>query len=368
MSESYDTIIIGAGIAGASIAHALGQKDQSVLMIDKAGIAKGGSGAAGAFVSPKIGKASSLHALTNEAFEFSQDFYSHYCPEHFHQTGMFRIPQNPEDMLRFPLYEKANTVAYEPYSSEALHREGIKSPFAAFFFPEAGDCDAVEVCEYLLKAQQIVQMDVQEIAYHQGLWSVGRYQAKNLILATGYESELVDVRYMGISGVWGSRGDFRTQLRLGKGMHQSMSISANTEGIVKLGATHERQVKSPQPCENSDAIMLKEMAESLVDTQTFKLQKTYCGMRAGSRDYAPLLGKIIDVGAMLHTYPHLKKGGTTALKYHENLYIYNGLGGRGFVFAPFLAKMLAENIVDQKEIDPRVNPDRLFFKWCRKLS
>jgi len=28
--------------------------------------------------------------------------------------------------------------------------------------------------------------------------------------------------------------------------------------------------------------------------------------------------------------------------------------------------MLADNIVDGKEIDKRVDPDRLFLKWCRK--
>jgi tRNA 5-methylaminomethyl-2-thiouridine biosynthesis bifunctional protein len=32
-----------------------------------------------------------------------------------------------------------------------------------------------------------------------------------------------------------------------------------------------------------------------------------------------------------------------------------------------MAELLAESIVTGKEIDRRVNPDRLFLKWCRKL-
>ena len=50
----------------------------------------------------------------------------------------------------------------------------------------------------------------------------------------------------------------------------------------------------------------------------------------------------------------------------KNLYICNGLGGRGFVFAPLMGKILADLVVESKPIDKRVNSDRLFLKWCRK--
>jgi len=69
MLKSYDTIIIGAGISGCCSAYALQQKGQKVLVIDRSAVAaSGGSGAAGAFVSSKIGKVSALQVLTNEAF------------------------------------------------------------------------------------------------------------------------------------------------------------------------------------------------------------------------------------------------------------------------------------------------------------
>jgi tRNA 5-methylaminomethyl-2-thiouridine biosynthesis bifunctional protein len=146
-----------------------------------------------------------------------------------------------------------------------------------------------------------------------------------------------------------------------------MSIGANIDGIIKLGATHEREIKTSQKCEDAQALKLQEMASSLVDTSDFELLKSYCGMRAGSKDYAPLVGKVIDIAQMLENNLRISKGGTPELSYMKNLYMLNGLGGRGFVFAPMLSKMLAEHIVEGKEIDKRVNPDRLFYKWCRKL-
>jgi len=33
-----------------------------------------------------------------------------------------------------------------------------------------------------------------------------------------------------------------------------------------------------------------------------------------------------------------------------------------------MAEMLSDCIVDNQEVDKRVNPDRLFLKWCRKSA
>ncbi|HEY9128849.1 MAG TPA: FAD-dependent oxidoreductase [Sulfurovum sp.] len=368
MSKIYDTIIIGAGIAGASTAYALKQKGQHVLVVDKNGIASGGSGAAGAFVSPKIGKGSPLQTLTNEAFEYAKEFYLATCPTLFHQTGVIRIPKDEADAQKFPIYETYNDNRYENYTKEDLERLGIKAGLDSFYFSEAGVCEAQEVCKYLLGDIEVVQYVVKEIIQKNGLWCVGEYRAKNLVLATGFESNLADMRYMGIRGTWGTRGDFSSTLVLDVSMHQSMSVSANIEGIIKLGATHEKEVQEVVPCKSEQALLLKEKASLMIDTSDLELQKVFCGMRAGSKDYFPLVGKVIDVPFMFETYPDILRGAKPKMKYLDSLFICNGLGGRGFVFAPLMAKMLAECIVEGKETDVRVDPDRLFLKWARKLE
>ncbi|MFC2073217.1 FAD-dependent oxidoreductase [Campylobacterota bacterium] len=368
MSKTYDTIIIGAGIAGAATAHALTQKGQKVLVLDKSGIASGGSGAAGAFVSPKIGKGSSLQTLTNQAFSFAKDFYLSTCPQFFHQTGVVRIPKDEVDAQKFSEYEPFNENTYENYSKEKLRVLGIDSEFESFYFPEAGDCDAIKVCQYLLRNIEVVGYEVTGISQEDGLWYVGEYKAKNLVLSTGYESNLADLRYMGIKGTWGTRGDFSSSLSLDVSMHQSMSIGANVDGVIKLGATHEKEIKVPLPCQEAQALLLKEKASSLIATSDLELKEVFCGMRAGSKDYFPLVGKVIDVSYMLETYPAIVRGAKPEVKYVDNLFVCNGLGGRGFVFAPLMAKMLAACIVESKEVDFRMHPDRLFLKWCRKNS
>ena len=367
--KNYDTIVVGAGIAGCCSAFFLKQRGLKVLVLDRAGVASmGGSSAAGAFVSPKIGKGSPLQDLTNEAFEFAKDFYMRYFPEHFYQTGVIRMPKDREDADKFDIYEKYNSSKREWITQSELKEMGLKNSQDSFLFHEAGVCDAQQMCKAILRGIDYKQYEVKELLRKDEYWEIGGSRAKYLILATGYENNLCDMRYMGVRGTWGSRGDYITDLDLSVSMHKQISISANIDGVIKIGATHN---KSKEPCISCDGKPLKklfETASTMVDTDDFRLKETFCGMRSGSKDYFPLLGEVIDVPYMLDNYPKIVRGQRVKeFKKIENLYICNGVGGRGFVFAPIMGKILADSIVDGVEVDVRFNPDRLFLKWCRKL-
>ena len=373
MPESYDTIVIGAGISGCCVAFTLQQQGQKVLLVDRSGMAAtGGSGAAGAFVSPKIGKGGSLQTLTNEAFAYAKDFYREHFPHYFHQTGVIRIPKDAEDAKKFSLYEPHNEANYRWIDESQLRVFGIKEKHAGFLFEEAGVCDAPELCNAILRQVPFQQFTVEKLIYSNESWTLFNTQrsalsAKNIVLSTGYESNLLDLRYMGIRGTWGSRGDYYSALNLNVSMHKKISVSANIDGIIKLGATH---VKSKHPCMVCDGkplASLEQQAVEMVDTSDFVLKETFCGMRAGSKDYFPLVGCVVDVPYMETHHPNVFRGAKPPLKHLEGMYLLNGVGGRGFVFAPLMAKWLADLVVKGKPMDARVDPDRLFLKWARKL-
>ena len=76
MIKEYDYVIVGAGIAGCSLGHFLGKYSKSILLIDKnEDLAFGASGAAGAFLSPLLGKPNKFKDLVTRALSFSTEYY-----------------------------------------------------------------------------------------------------------------------------------------------------------------------------------------------------------------------------------------------------------------------------------------------------
>ena len=364
--------VVGAGIAGVMAALFLKEAGSEVLLVDRSHLpASGGSGAAGAFVSPRIGKGGPLQELTNEAFSFAHLFYRERFPEAFHATGVLRVPRDGADRERFGFYEPFNHRPYERWDSVRAEEAGYRNVPGGFFFPEAGDADAQIICRGIGEEIGLRQMEVKHLERAENGWILHggseRVRSEKVVLATGYENSLADMRYMGIKGLWGSRGDYATARQFPVSMHKDFSLSSTRDGRVKLGATH---VKHPAPCRVCDGrplATLEEKASEIADSSDFRLIETFCGMRSGSRDFFPVVGPVIDVPRMLREYPAIVRGARIpALHHHDGLYILNGLGGRGFVFAPLMAKWLAEHIVLRTPVDRRVHPDRLFLKWVRR--
>ena len=366
----YDLIVVGAGIAGCSIANYANKKGKKVLIIDRAAsVATGGSGAAGAFISPKLGKESKLLNLTNEAFEYASKFYSKNYNKYFDNRGIIRILKDSKDAKNICMYKELIKSDSKILTIKDLKHLGIKSDVEALYFKNGGVCDAQNLCNALIKNIDFIQLELNDIKHLDNCILINKqYKTKNLVLATGYEGYKDLLKYMGIKGLWGSRGDFYTNSNIKYSLHKDISISANKDGIVKIGATHIREKNPCLKCSGKPLEPLINRAKELVEFDNLELKEIFCGMRSGSRDYFPLVGKVIDYKYMLDNFPNIKKGFSKAkLKYLDNIYVFNGLGGRGFVFAPILAKWLYELIFNNIEINPLVNPNRLFFKWARKL-
>jgi len=221
----------------------------------------------------------------------------------------------------------------ELIGKEKLREYGVKNDEVGLLFREAGFTSPQKLTKALIRDIEYLQHEVKNLEYRNNRWIVdNKISSKRVVLATGYESNLLDLRYMGIKGLWGSRGDYKSNLDLKVSIHKKISISANIGGVIRVGATHNRAKEPCMICDGNPLKSLEKEAKSMVDSSDFRLKEIFCGMRSSSRDHFPLVGEIIDSEFMLENYPKIVCGAKPIKKF-PYLYLNWGvrLGKKGFL-------------------------------------
>lgn len=337
----YDIAIIGGGINGTSLSYELMQHNQKLVIFDMGGIASGGSGAAGAFISPKFSKGGELKEIIDKAFVYSMEFYETNFGNIFTKTKL-------------------------------IHTEHDDS---AVFELETGIVNAKEMCDALSKDVECKKLEVKHLVYDDGVWVInGTYRAKKVVLATGAYKKLIEEPNIELRGIWGHRIDIKTSTQNLHALHKFVSISPSKDGVLSIGATHNVHY---HPQTSTQAYNIKEGREELlhkakasIDLEDVEVIKDYTGLRSGSFDYIPLVGSLVDSKVTLNIKGlnfKVKKADYSKYEYYPNLYMINGSGGYGFVLAPYLAKILTEHILTKKKISDRISPARFFHRWAKKL-
>ncbi len=378
--KTYDYLIIGAGSAGCNIAYFLKQNGKRVAVVDREGIAGGASGAAGAFLSPLAGKKNLYNTFVNEALNFSIDFYEKLIPDGLDKKGVLRIKNDnfTEEKL------KTDSIEHEYFDTPKL--QSISKNFKkidGYFYKNAAVLEPFFVCEKLLEGCDFYVKNVEELIFENDSYTVEDISAKHIILAQGVSNSLVELPYMDISPIFGLRIDVKTTTNIPFNIHKSISVSTNKhDGTVSIGATHERHDNQIMEClttcdkcdfyVNSEEGQIKTLlsqADELIELEDLEVVKTYKGARATIKSYFPVIGKAVNYENSLEKHPSIKNGTKIPpeeLQYHKNIYVVNALGSRGFVFGPYLAKILSENILDEKEIPKELSTEKLFYKMARK--
>ncbi|RXI25093.1 FAD-dependent oxidoreductase [Aliarcobacter trophiarum] len=382
--KKFDYIIIGSGIVGCSLAYFLKKHSNSVLLIDKnSDVCLGASGAAGAFLSPLLGIDNSFKDLVNKALKFSTSFYNNNFPKSFVQAGTIRIPKNKIDKEKFE--------SYIPYMSFPFEeKEG------GYYFPVGSTIKPEDICKELsFDIEKLFNYDVKSIKESENSWILNdEIKARKLFLCTGANLSLINEEYFKLRAVWGQKIDILSSTEIFNNYHKECSISKSIEENgkykISIGATHNRfeddmsdssfnlglkdinyikhNEKTLEIIQN-DTKKLLERANDILTLKEIELINVKIGARASSVDYFPMVGALINSKKSFEVYPHIKKGAfikDEQLILYKNLYTLNGVGGRGFVLAPYLAKVLSEFIINGSEIEKDVLNFRLFKRWARK--
>ena len=369
--KEYEYIIVGAGICGCSVAYELSKHSKSILLIDKLpNIASAASGAAGAFLSPLLGKPNPFKDLVTRSLKFSTKLYKENFPNVIDNCGTTRIPQNEIDKEKFE--------SYKPYMDFPYSEEGD-----GYYFKIGTVVNSLGICKMMTVSfsneengvETLFNKEVKKISRKDEKWFVDDdLCCKNLILTTGVGVNLTGEDYMKIRPVWGYRIDVETSTKLDHNYHKACSVSKSfpiNEGgryRVSIGATHNRKEEDVKDSKKNNEELLGK-AFDIVRLEDVEIVKSFIGARACSEDYFPMAGEIINSAETLKEFPYLRNGTYVQQERftrYKNLYILNGVGGRGFVLAPYLANSLVENIVKGKPLESDITVDRLFIRYAKK--
>ena len=378
--KEFDYVIIGAGIAGCSLAYFLSKYSKSVLLIDKnENVAFGASGAAGAFLSPLLGKPNKFKDLVTKSLIFSTNFYKNNFPELITNCGTCRIPKNQEDEEKFQTYIPYMDFEYKKYEK-------------GYFFEIGSVVKSYEICKNLSQnVEKLFNYEVEKIEKIEDLLFINNeVKAKKLFLTTGADISLIEEKYFDLRAVWGQKIDISTSTNIEINYHKECSLAKSKDNITSIGATHHRfeknQIKGSYDLKlkninnlnhddytktimQNDIDELLKKANDIKKLENIKIIDIKIGARASSIDYFPMVGKLIDSKKSFEKYPHLKNGfqiKNENLEMIENLYVLNGVGGRGFVLSLYIANLLVENIFNNQELEEEITNYRLFKRWAKK--
>ena len=362
----YDVAIIGAGINGCSVAYEFIEQGKKVIIFDMDGVASGGSGAAGAFISPKFSKAGELKEVIHDAFVYSMEFYEKNFPHLLTKAPLIHIAQDEKDSEILKYYKEHTNLKLND-DKNSFENESVSM--------EAGIVNAHGMCNALCKGAKLINSKVESLVYDDGMWVIDEtYSAKSVVMATGAYEQIIKEPYIKLRGIWGHRIDVKTTTENNNSLHQFVSISPSKDGVLAIGATHNvhyhpQTSQEPYDVEEGRAELL-DKASRTMDLENVEVIKDYTGLRSGSFDYMPLLGSLVISRETLVDEKinfKTKKPNYEEYTYYPNLYMINGNGGYGFVLAPYLAKILRENILSAKRISDRISPARFFARWAKKL-
>ena len=115
-------------------------------------------------------------------------------------------------------------------------------------------------------------------------------------------------------------------------LNTSVFILPLGNDLFKVGATYNWKDKTDIPTEEGKTELVQKIKEII--NCDFEIVEHFAGVRPTVKDRRPLVG----------TYPN-----------HNSIHILNGLGTRGVMLGPAMAKALFENIEYQKPLDKTID-------------
>jgi len=362
MIQQVDFCILGAGLAGLSLADALQEHNFATLLIDKGPVASGASGTLGGLVNPATGRRATKTWKAEhcyEAISTNLKKVQTQTKQVFYQKNGLLRPALLKKMAR-KMKKRFNKTTWPDgwcqWKTEDEIKEihpGIKCVDGGLWLPIGL---SVDVGKYLQAyASFLEKQGLQVLTNHppqnihkEKNWHIeleeDTIEAKNLAFATGHntaDSPFWD--WLPLHLIKGQVAKFKRPDR-----PLSFSHSISSLGYMALtgepdmfiqGSTYEHDFDHLKPDSDGEEYLRKRMRRTLPQLEEkVVLVDQWAGIRTSTPNRKPILGK------------HPK---------YTNLHIFTGLGSKGLMYGKFLADHYADHLVKGTKLYPEVDIGRI---------
>lgn len=346
-----DYLVVGAGLAGIAFTEIALQHNKSIRVFENR--SQNSSTIAGGLYNPVILKRFSEVWRSQEQVDLGNQFYAH-LEDKLKIKVDYKIPiyrklySVEEQNNWFVASDKPNlspfissTISYNQYN-------GITSPFGFGEVLQSGYVDTASLLKnyhaYLFDSNrlQFESFNYEDLIINDDFVEYKNHQYKNVIFAEGFG--IHSNPYFSNLPLDGTKGELliikSKELILDVILKSSVFIIPLGNDLFKVGATYNWEDKTATPTEEGKNELLSDLKSLL--TADFEIVEHLAGVRPTVKDRRPMLGS------------HPK---------HARLHVLNGLGTRGVMLAPDMAKMLFENIENQIPLDKEID-----IKRFKKIS
>ncbi|MCB9225010.1 MAG: FAD-dependent oxidoreductase [Crocinitomicaceae bacterium] len=334
MSDQKTINIIGWGLAGATLAWQLFKRKVPFQVYDN-GVNFSSRVAAG-LVNPIVFKRLTKSWKADILLPFAKDFYSE-----IEEITSFQFLSNRSIARVFASVEEQNNWAslsgderFASYLSEIdeLNESLIQAPFGIGRVITIGNLD---VNAFLDRSKD--NLIEQGVTFINRPFNSKMIDQDEYVFCEGYK--IIQNPFFGYIPMKPTHGDVLTirsdQLRIEDIVNKNMFILPLGDGLYRVGATYNWDKLEPEPTiEGKDELIDKLRSFT---TFPFEVIQHDAGIRPTVSDRRPFLG----------THPKNKK-----------LHVFNGLGTKGVMIAPFYAEQMANYLCLGKVIDEDVDVRR----------
>ena len=385
-AEAGPIAVIGAGVAGMSVARALIDVGVEVLIFDQYESAGEGTSAtpAGILQPRPLSDGSAVADFFSNAFNYASASYDS-LDDVWESRGVLVLGRNDPDKVRYERLSEGEPIDVAGCRSIC----GVDLKLPGIWFAKGGVLKTNQVCMQLgTGSVSMFGRSIVKILRDGTIWRLVDdhgycHEVAAVVLACGIRtSDLCGFSELGIQA---NRG----QLTLLKASKESTQIkkaitfggylTPAIAGYHILGATFDRvsqwsdekwkEIRADGHDRNIESI--KNRIPSLGNLLLPSPQRGWSGLRVTTRDRLPLIGPVPDPIAFESACKLMRYGkntdGLASSVYQPGLYMLTGLGSRGFLTAPLAGEILVSQMFNQRLPVPRelmglVHPGRFLMR------